>query len=322
MTRFGCGRIVEMSSRLRLVSVSLAVSALVAGAACAESVAPVLRAAVVRVEAAVDPISGGPALQQELASRKNLTPYERELLRRLKVGAVGTGFFVTRDGYLVTNAHVVLTGVRYRNLHLAQAEWDSIRELLLAYRDLWVTVGEGEAARDYLATPVVMAEDLDLAILRVSVPPGETASFSFLPLLSSRALRVDDAVLSLGFPEYGFQFSRGRILSLIHGKTVHEEMQLVQSTDPETGKVITTVSGTSPGPVMRFQHNARTGHGSSGGPLLNTEGQVIGVAYALLSETDPEGNTELRTDLNLGLASEVLMRLLKEHSVAFTEVKP
>jgi hypothetical protein len=49
---------------------------------------------------------------------------------------------------------------------------------------------------------------------------------------------------------------------------------------------------------------------------------VIGVAYALLSETDPEGNTELRTDLNLGICSDVLIRLLKENSVAFTEVKP
>ena len=288
----------------------------------AESVAPALRAAVVRVEAAVDQASGGPALMQDLSEREKRTPYERELLRRLKVGAVGTGFFVNAQGYLVTNAHVVLTGVRYRNLHLSQEEWASIRVLLTTYRDLWVTVGEGEEQRDYLATPVVIAEDLDLAVLRVSLPPGETAGFSFLPIAHSSTLRLEDAVLSLGFPEYEFQFSRGRVLSLIYGKTVHEEMQLVQRTDPDTGQTITTVSGTLSGPLMRFQHNARTGHGSSGGPLLNARGELVGVAYALLSETDPGGNTELRTDLNLGIASDVLIRLLQENSVFLTEVKP
>jgi len=229
---------------------------------------------------------------------------------------------VNAQGYLVTNAHVVLTGVRYRNLHLSPEEWASIRVLLTTYRDLWVTVGEGEEQRDYLATPVVIAEDLDLAVLRVSLPPGETAGFSFLPIAHSSTLRLEDAVLSLGFPEYEFQFSRGRVLSLIYGKTVHEEMQLVQRTDPDTGQTITTVSGTLSGPLMRFQHNARTGHGSSGGPLLNARGELVGVAYALLSETDPGGNTELRTDLNLGIASDVLIRLLQENSVFLTEVKP
>lgn len=280
------------------------------------------RAAVVRVEAAIDPTSGGPELMRELYSRSRLTPYERELLRRLKVGAVGTGFFVNRDGYLVTNAHVVLSGVRYRKLPLTSDEWDSIRRLLLTYRDLWITVGEGEEARDYLATPVVIAEELDLALLKLNLPPRATAAFSFLPLARSTTLRLDDTVLSLGFPEYEFRFTRGRVLSLIHGQTVHEEMQLVQSADPETGEKITTVSGTSLGPLTRFQHNAVTGHGSSGGPLLNSAGQVIGVAYALLSETAPDGNTELRTDLNLGICSDVLIRLLQENSVPFTEATP
>ncbi len=308
-----------MRSRLHFCLLLLALSALPARA---DSVAPALRAAVVRVEAAVDQASGGPALMHELSEREKLTPYERELLRRLKVGAVGTGFFVNSQGYLVTNAHVVLGGVRYRNLHLAPEEWDSIRVLLTTYRDLWVTVGEGEEQRDYLATSVAIAEDLDLAVLKVSLPPGETAALSSLPLAHSGTLRVDDAVLSLGFPEYEFRFSRGRVLSLIYGKTVHEEMQLVQRTDPDTGQTITTVSGTSNGPLMRFQHNAHTGHGSSGGPLLNARDEVVGIAYALLSETDPEGNTELRTDLNLGIASDVLIRLLKENRVPFTEVSP
>ncbi len=50
-------------------------------------------------------------------------------------------------------------------------------------------------------------------------------------------------------------------------------------------------------------------------------GRVVGVAYALLSETAPDGNTALRTDLNLGIASDVLIQLLKRNNVSFTEAR-
>ena len=288
----------------------------------AQTVDPAWRAAVVRVEASVDPTSGGPDLLRELSSPRVLTPFEGELLRRLRMGAVGTGFFITKSGYLVTNAHVVLSGVRYRKLRFTDDQWDTMAALLTTFRSLWVTVGEGKGARDYLATPVVVSEDFDLAILKVQLPPRQTGDFAFLPLAKSSAVKVGDAVSTLGFPHYEFQFSKGRVLALVYGHKVHEEMQLVQSVDPVTGEKVTTVSGQAGGPLMRFQHNAPTGHGSSGGPLLDPQGRVIGVAYALLSETSAEGSTSMRTDLNLGIVSDVLARLLRQNGLPFTEAAP
>jgi S1-C subfamily serine protease len=73
--------------------------------------------------------------------------------------------------------------------------------------------------------------------------------------------------------------------------------------------------------VTRLQHDAPTGHGSSGGPLLDERGRVIGVAYALLSERDAAGNASLRTDLNLAITSDVLLRLLQQHGIPYREAR-
>jgi S1-C subfamily serine protease len=275
------------------------------------------RAAVVRVEVAVDPFSFGPHLALELAAEEQPGAYEKELARRLRVGSTGSGFFVSSDGYLVTNAHVLLSGVRFRGLHFASAEWDSMGRLLETVRDVWVTVGVGEKARSYLAAPVAIAEELDLALLRVVRPPGDRTEFAFLPIASSDKVQVGNRVRALGFPEQEFEETSGEIVSLIHGWEVHEDMQLTRSTDPVTGEETIIVNGTAPGPVLRFQHSAPTGHGSSGGPLVDDRGRVVGVAYALLSDE----NGTPRTDLNLAIASNVLRRFLREHGIAYTEAQ-
>lgn len=278
------------------------------------------RAAVVRLEAAIDPASCGPQLSAELAARHSWTPYEAEIARRLHIGSTGTGFFVNSRGDLVTNAHVLLSGVRYRGLHFTHAEWDSLTRMLNVIRDIWVTVGEGGDERSYLAVPVAIAEDLDLAVLRVCRPAGDDTEFRALRIADSDALRVGDPVSALGFPEDGFRDSPGLIVSLISGRHVHEEMQIARRVDPETGVESVTVSGSTSGPVLRLQHSAPTGHGSSGGPLVDRRGEVVGVAYALLARRAPSPDESADSPpLNLAIASNVLKRFLRENAIPFAE---
>jgi len=282
-----------------------------------------IRSAVVRVEAAIDPVSAGPGIAADLAARQPWTPYEAEIARRLRIGSSGTGFFVNADGDVVTNAHVLLSGVRYRGLYFTHADWDSMTRLLEVIRDIWVIVGEGEEQRSYLALPIAIAEDLDLAVLRLSRPPGDKTSFPYLALANSDAIAAGQAVRALGFPENGFQETSGRILSLIEGVAVHEPMQLVRRTDPDTGEETVIVAGTSPGPIGRLQHNAPVGHGSSGGPILDEGNRVVGVGYALLSDRRPDANEEMGlAGLNLAIASNVLQQFLLSNSVRFEKSAP
>jgi len=295
-----------------------------------------LREAVVRVEVASDPLSFGPGLVQELSARQARTPYEQELLRRVRGVSTGSGFFVNAQGDLVTNAHVVMAGIRYRNLHFTSQEWESMGRVLETAKEVWVQVGEGESARYYLAKLMAVAEDLDLAALRLTLPPyggayppclpgsggaecrrEEKREFAFLPILRSDGLATGQPVIALGFPEDEYRASQGRVLSLISGPEVHSGLRYTRFPDPVTGQETILVSGTTPGPIGRFQHTAPTAHGNSGGPVVDSRGSVVGVAYALLSEVN--GSGEPRSDLNLAIASNLLRKFLRDHGIPFTE---
>lgn len=274
-------------------------------------------AAVVRVEVAADPFSFAPVLVEELAADQTWTPYQKELARRLEHTSCGTGFFITRDGCLVTSAHVLLAGIRYRDLHFTRQQWDAMRRLVEVEKDVWVHLGEGEDSRYYLARVAALSEDLDLAALRVVLPPGQRREFAFLPIARSDRLRIGQPISVVGFPEDTYTATGGEVLSLIGGGSVHGDMTYVRSRDPDTGEETVLVRGTVPGTIGRFQHSAPTGHGNSGGPVLDAKGRVVGVAYALLSEVGSAG--EPRTDLNLAVASNVLRGFLHQHGIPFAE---
>ena len=282
---------------------------------------PCVRSAVVRIEVTADPISFAPDLSAELAARQPWTPYEAEIAHRLRVLSRGTGFFVNGDGFLVTSAHVVLTGTRRRARNFTHSQWDSLSRLQSVLRDVWVTVGEGDATRSYLASPVIIDESLDLAVLRVDLPPGAQTRFKPLAIASSGTIGVGQPVRALGFPEEDFEATSGEILSLIHGARVHDDLLTVCRVDPDTGEETITVSGTSAGPLARLHHSAPTGHGSSGGPVLDSRNRVLGVAYAILSESAPTTENS-RNDLNLAIAANVLKQFLRSHAISFTEAAP
>jgi S1-C subfamily serine protease len=100
---------------------------------------------------------------------------------------------------------------------------------------------------------VTVDEDLDLAVLRLKPPPGLLRPAR---LGDSRSVRTGQFVVAIGYP-YGFRQSISFGIISAQGRTANDADGFLQT-------------------------DAAVHPGSSGGPLLNLKGEVIGVVAAML----------------------------------------
>jgi S1-C subfamily serine protease len=154
--------------------------------------------------------------------------------RRARGGA-GSGFYVTPDGYLLTNAHVVDAGGPQPRLS--------------------VQLDDGS---DLEARCVGTDADTDLALLHAPA----SRSLPCLRLGDSAAVRVGQVAIAIGCP-----------LGLGHTVTTGVVSALGRSLRARNGRLIDGV----------IQTDASLNPGNSGGPLLDTRAQVIGVNTAVVA---------------------------------------
>lgn len=162
----------------------------------------------------------------------------------LALAGSGTGFFFEKDGYILTNEHVI-------------ADAKEVKVTVQGYDE------------PLTATVLGSNYELDLAVLKVESPDGN--AFPSLKLGSSDDTEIGDWVIAIGNP-YGFDqtltmgvlSAKERPITIADEQGEHEYEHLLQT-------------------------DASINPGNSGGPLLNEQGEVIGINTAVNSEAQGIG---------------------------------
>ncbi|MEO5687870.1 MAG: trypsin-like peptidase domain-containing protein [Burkholderiaceae bacterium] len=154
----------------------------------------------------------------------------------------GSGFLFTPDGYVLTNSHVVRAG---KPPTTARPE--------LRHQ---VSLADG---REFDARWVGDDPDTDLAVL--SIDGLSKGSLAHAPLGRSAGLKRGQIAIAIGNP-LGFE----------HTVTAGIVSALGRSMRTSTGRLIPDV----------IQTDAALNPGNSGGPLLDSQGEVIGINTAII----------------------------------------
>jgi S1-C subfamily serine protease len=126
--------------------------------------------------------------------------------------------------------------------------------------------------------------DTDLAILKIN-----SEGYSVAKLGDAQQLQIGQVVIAIGNP-YGYQ----------HTVTTGVVSALGRTLQTQSGRMVDNV----------IQSDAALNPGNSGGPMINTEGEVIGVNTAMI-----QGAQGLSFSVDINTAKEIAQQLIKDGKV-------
>ncbi len=194
-------------------------------------------------------------------------------------GSTGTGIVFTKDGYIVTNAHVITAEQQVRTNNNTNPGFGgdpfssffenfynfgggSYETVIVDAAKVTVTLSDGT---EYEAKVIGSDANTDLAVLKI-----EADNLTAAEIGDSKSLVMGDTAITLGYPlGLGLSASDGIISGL------DKEM----SVEVAGGSVTMNL----------LQTDAAINSGNSGGPLLNNMGQVIGITSSKLMGSSIDG---------------------------------
>ena len=159
--------------------------------------------------------------------------------------ALGSGFIIDKDGYILTNNHVIENA-----------------------KEIWVTLADN---RQFEAKLVGADLKTDVALIKINAP----TELPPVKLGDSDDIRVGDWILAIGNP-FGL------------GGSVTAGIVSAKSRDIEAGAYDNFI-----------QTDASINQGSSGGPMFDMKGKVIGVNTAIFSTSGGSMGIGFATPINL-----------------------
>ncbi|MFK7852829.1 MAG: DegQ family serine endoprotease [Granulosicoccus sp.] len=159
----------------------------------------------------------------------------------------GSGFIISEDGYVITNAHVV----------------NNATEIRVGLQD----------QREYQATLIGSDRTTDIALLKL-----DASDLPVVRIGNSEELRVGEWVLAIGSP-FGFE----------HTATQGIVSALARSLPDDTY-------------VPFIQTDVAVNPGNSGGPLFNTDGEVVGVNSQIYSRSGGYQGLSFSIPINVAMS--------------------
>ena len=193
----------------------------------------------------------------------------------------GTGSIISSDGFVLTNAHVIIDQNKGRPFNSLEVFFKPDRI-------------SGDLRKDtslkYQAELVRFSENLDLALLRIRSPSISSLSPT-LAFSDSDLVSIGDPVIAIGHPEQGglWTLTTGTIGSHINNY------------------------GNTPGKNV-FQTETSLNRGNSGGPLINGHGHIVGV-NSMISRKAKDGLAI--TGINFSIKSRVAVNWLNSIGLKF-----
>ena len=186
-----------------------------------------------------------------------------------RLRSIGSGVIVDPEGYIVTNAHVIKGAQR------VQVMLPSLSASVSSTLSALTSRGRPMDARI-----VGVSRDIDLALLKI-----DAEGLQALPMGKYGNLRQGQMVLAFGSPG-----------GLQNSVTMGIVSSVARQPDPDN-------------PMVYIQTDAPINPGNSGGPLVNIDGEVVGINTFILSESG--GNEGLGFAIPSGIVTVALPQLRK-----------